>query len=226
MLRLLAILLLTLCGTSAACFAEGTLWNELTPQQQDQLRAGNAVEIEENIPESAWPRFTIYYLVQGSPAAVAAVFWNCELAPTYVPNCSSVRILSHPSESINEAEYTLKMPFFLPDEVYISRNELSRHSPSSYEISWKTLKSRYTKACFGNLRIEEYGDKALLRYSNLVIPGSKFARLLRGSAGNQVSASMHAIVGQVALEFAKDPKLLEQQLQELEHSQGHSPLKE
>jgi len=217
--RALLFLLLIFCGILAAHAVSGrdqSLWNGLTTAQQEQLLSGKAVKLEEDVPDSPWPRFIIYHLVKGKPANIAAIFWNCELDPAYIPNCTSVRILSHPSPSVHEAEYTLRMPFFLPDEVYISRNSLRKISPTDYEISWKVLASRYTKSCSGNLRVEQHGDDSLLRYTNLVIPGSKIARLLRASAGNQVTDSVHALVHQVGSEIAHDTNLLERQFRELE----------
>ena len=219
MTRAFLPLLLILCsvvGALAESTQEQSLWKELTLAQQEQLLSGRAVKLQEDVPESAWPRFTIYHLVRGKPSDVAAVFWNCELDPVYIPNCTSVRILSRPSPSIHEAEYTLKMPFFLPDEVYISRNSLTEISKSDYEITWKVLSSRYTKSCSGNLRMEQHGNDTLIRYTNLVIPGSRIAGLLRATAGNQVVDSVHALAHQVGKELSDDRNLLEHQIRELE----------
>jgi hypothetical protein len=212
---------LTLCGISslpAEPIVEHPLWDSLTPDQQQLLLDGKPVETEENVIESPWPRFRIYSLVKASPQDVASVFWNCELDAAYIPNCISVRILNRPEPSVHEAEYTLKMPFFLPDEVYTSRNSLKKIAPDSYEISWKVLASIYTKFCTGNLRIEQHGEYTLIRYTNLVIPKSRIAGLLRSTAGTQVNESVHALVRQVSSELEKDPALLEHQRQELEKS--------
>jgi len=218
MIRPLLCLLLLLAGGTASLCAEEQMWSALTKQQQEQLLAGKQVVIEEEIPDKPWPRFTIYHLVKGTPAEVAAIFWDCELDSKYIPNCLSVQIISRPTPRIHEGEYTLKMPLFLPDEVYVSRNELKRHSAGLYEISWKVVRSRYTKSCSGSLRIEEHDGKSLLCYNNLVVPGSRIAGLLRASAGSQVIASVQALVGQVTSEVEKAPRLLEQQLKVLEHS--------
>jgi hypothetical protein len=217
-MRTFICLLLLLAGVTSSLFAEEQMWNALTKQQQAQLLAGKQVQIEEEFPDKPWPRYTIYHLVTGKPAEVTAIFWDSELDPKYIPNCSSVHITSRPSSWIHEGEYTLKMPLFLPDEVYISRNELKKLSANSYEISWKVMRSRYTKSCSGSLRIEEHEGKTLLRYSNLVVPGSRIAGLLRSTAGSQVVSSVEALVHQVATELEKTPRLLEQQLHELEHS--------
>ena len=218
MIRQFACSLIILSCTSASLLAEDQMWTTLASVQQEQLLSGKQVVIEEDIPDRPWPRFTIYHLVKGSPASVAAIFWDSELDPQYIPNCLSVRLISRPTPLIHDGEYTLKMPMFLPDEVYVSRNELKRLSTNSYEISWKVIRSRYTKSCSGSLRIQEHDGKSLLRYTNLVEPGSRIAGLLRSTAGSQVISSVEALVRQVSSEIEKTPKLLEQQLCTMEHA--------
>ncbi len=218
MIRSFAVFLLLLAGASASLSAEESMWSALTQQQHAQLLAGKQVVLEEEISGKPWPRFTIYHLVKGTPADVAAIFWDCELDPKYIPDCLSVRIISRSAPWIHDGEYTLKMPLFLPDEVYVSRNELKRHSATSYEISWKVLRSRYSESCSGSLRMQEHDGKTLLCYSNLIVPGSRIARLLRSTAGNQVVSSVQALVRQIASEIEMRPQLLEQQLHSLEHA--------
>jgi hypothetical protein len=218
MIRLFAGFLLLLAGATASLSAEESMWSALTQQQHAQLLAGKQVVLEEEISGKPWPRFTIYHLVKGTPADVAAIFWDCELDPKYIPDCLSVRIISRTAPWIHDGEYTLKMPLFLPDEVYVSRNELKRHSATSYEISWKVLRSRYSESCSGSLRMQEHDGKTLLCYSNLVVPGSRIAGLLRSTAGNQVVSSVQALVRQIAWEIETRPQLLEQQLHSLEHA--------
>ena len=211
---------LTVLLFGAALNAEETLWSGLSPTQQARLTAGKPVMIEEVIPGNPWPRYTIYHLVQGTPKQVASVFWDSELDPQYVPNCTSVRILSRPQPHVQEAQYTLKMPFFLEDELYVSRNELHTPSPGVYELSWNVIKTRYTKGSTGDLRVEPFGDgtKTLLRYRNAVEPASRFARLLRSKAGAQVVDSVVALVRQVETEMKTGRDLVERQSLELERS--------
>ena len=66
--------------------------------------------------------------------------------------------------------------------------------------------------------MQEHDGKTLLCYSNLVVPGSRIARLLRSTAGNQVVSSVQALVRQIASEIEMRPQLLEQQLHSLEHA--------
>ena len=195
--------------------AESPVWNALTPQQQEQLSAGKPLLLEEEIADNAWPRFTVYHLVRSSPAQAAAVFWDCELDSKYVPNCLSVHMVSSPEPWVHDREYSLKMPMFLPDEVYVSRNELKVPAPGIYEISWNVLHARYIKESIGNIRIESHGEGSLIRYTNLVRPGSSIASLLRGQASDQVVESVKALVLQIEMEIQSSPQLLDQQLQKM-----------
>ena len=195
------------------------MWKGLTQAQREQLIAGKELVLDEDVPGKPWPRFTVYRLVQSPPKTVAAVFWNAELDPAYIPNCTAVSILASPKPSTQDVEYTLKMPFVLPDEIYLSRNELRNPSPETYEVNWKVLRSRYTSSCIGNLRIEPHGgegEQSLIRYTNLVEPASKFAVLLRSRAGVQLIESVGALVHQVDKESKRSPELLERQLAKLE----------
>jgi hypothetical protein len=218
-LTFLVILAGTL-GLIPPALAEGEIWNGLPHSEQRELSAGKVVELEENVDESVWPRFFIYDLVKASPAAVAAVFWNCEMAPEYIPNCTSVKILNSPEPNVVNAQYTLSMPFFLPDEVYTSRNQLKKLNNHDYEIVWRVTQSRYSKSSVGSIRVEEHDGMSLIRYTNLVIPSSRFARMLRKSAGREVMESVLALVSQVLSEIEKNPGLLEKQLHSLAQSEG------
>jgi len=213
----LHFLLLSMVVCSIQASAE-SLWDQLQPNHREMLQSGQVVELEEEINGSPWPRFTIYQLAKSTPEKVASVFWNSELDPKYVPNCLSARIISRPRPSVQDTEYTLKMPLFLPDEVYTARNELKKVSPDIYEVSWKVLQSRYTKECSGSLRIESGGGLTLLCYSNLVVPGSKVAGLLRSRAGTQVVDAVKALVHQVELEEKEDQSLLNRQIEALRMS--------
>jgi len=221
--RSILFLALLFYGLTAWASSESGLWSKLNGSQQQQLCSGIPVMIEEDIPNNPWPRFTVYHLTKASPSQVAAVFWDCERDPDYVPNCLSVRLLSCPQPWIHDGEYTLKMPFFLPDEVYVSRNEVKLISPEVYEISWKVLRSRYIKGCSGNLRLEPHGESTILCYSNLVMPGSRIATLLRTRAGNQVLGTVSSLVQQTEKEIAKNPTLMERQLHEMENSLAPAP---
>lgn len=198
--------------------SKSLLWNSLTPEQHAVLNSGKPLSLEEEIPGNPWPRFTVYQLVKASPAQVAAVFWDCEKDPEYIPNCLRVSVLSRPSPNIVEAEYTLKTPFFLPDEVYVSRNELKRGPDGSYGVTWRVLRSRFTKSCSGNLQLEQHDGGTLIRYSNLVEPASRIAKLLRASASRQVVESVQSLVDHVGDLLVRPGTTLEKQVRSLDEA--------
>jgi ribosome-associated toxin RatA of RatAB toxin-antitoxin module len=181
-----------------------------------RLNSGKPVILEEEIPGNPWPRFTIYQLVKASPSQVAAVFWDCEKDSEYIPNCTKVSVLSRPSPYVVEAEYTLRMPFLIPDEIYVSRNEIHRGQDGSYDVTWKVLNSRYTKSCSGSLRLEEHDGGTLIRYSNLVEPGSRIAKLLKASASRQVVESVQSLVDRVGDLLVRPGNGLDRQARSLE----------
>lgn len=198
-------------------------WEGLSTRQRDILASGEPLILEEEVPGNPWPRFIVYHLVKATPAEVAAVFWDLRLDPEYIPNCISVTIVGSPAPNVLDGEYTLKMPFFLPDEVYVSRNTLRRYSEDHYEISWEVLRSRYTKSCHGSLNLQKLDKGTLLRYTNIVEPGSKIAGIMKNSASRQVLASVKALVSQVLSESGRRSELLEKQLKVLGEAAVASP---
>lgn len=220
------ILLLLACLAPLRAASQSSIWSGLLPQQQRELTLGKPVVIEEVIAGNPWPRFTVYQVVESSSAQAAAVFWDCELDPKYVPNCLSVKPVAHPSPWIYEGEYMLKMPMMLPNEVYITRNVLqAQEVPEVYEISWNVQKARYIKRSNGNIRIEPLspnacsthgkGEQSLICYTNLVIPSSSIAGLLQPMARSQVVESVKALANQIENEIKISPELLNQQMEKL-----------
>ena len=218
-----ALLLAALASLGAQEQSERIYWDSLGESHHAVLNSGKQVMIEEEITGNPWPRFTIYQLVKATPAQVAAVFWDCEKDPEYVPNCIRVEILSRPSSNVVDAKYTLRMPFLLPDEIYVSRNEIRRNPDGGYEVSWKVLNSRYTKSCSGSLHLENHDGETLIRYSNLVEPGSRIAKLLRGSASRQVLESVQALVTRIGDLLARPGNSLEKQIKLMEEALPPSP---
>lgn len=200
--------------------SDPSLWGGLTQQQQSVLNSGRQVLVEAEVPENPWPRLTIYQQVKATSADVAAVFWNSELDTKYLPNCKSARIKARPSPNIHEAEFTLGMPLFLPDEQYISRITIKYPKQDCYEITWKVLESRYSKECHGMIRIEPRGEQALFSYQNFVKPRSNFAGLLRWPAQASIVDSVKALVRQVETEKKNSPELLANQLEAVELALG------
>ena len=221
--HLIVGLLLFPAATGSLLASNLPLWERLTPQQQMVLNSGKQVVLEEMIPDNRWPKLTIYQLVKSSSADVAAVFWNSELDTKYLPNCKSARILDRPSHDVHKAEFILRMPLFLPEELYVSRITIKNPSEHVFEISWKVLESRYSTECNGMIRIEPHGDLAFFSYQNFVKPRNNFASLLRWPAQATIVDSVKALVHQVETEKQKNPQLLASQLQAVEQAVGLPP---
>lgn len=215
LLPFLSLVAVLFTGFASARLSAADYWEGLSSRQKAILTSGESLILEEEVPGNPWPRFIVYHLVKATPADIAAVFWDLRLDPAYIPNCLSVTIIGSPAPNVLDGEYTLKMPFFLPDEVYVSRNTLRRHSEEHYEVSWEVLRSRYTKACKGSLNLQKVDGGTLLRYTNVVEPGSRIAGIMKNSASRQVLASVKALVSQVGAESGNRSGLLDKQLKSL-----------
>ena len=200
------LLLSIYSALSSLSAAEQSMWKSLTPEQQSVLSDGKPVVIEENAGDNPWPRYVVYRVVGSTAERTAAVFWDCELDNQYVPNCVSVRTVSRPQAGVVNAVYSIKMPMFLPNEVYVSQNELRSPSPGTFEISWKVLHARYISGSTGSISVEplvtsgQTEPRSLMRYSNLVLPGGKIAGLLKSQAREEVVDSVNALAHQVEQE--------------------------
>ncbi len=215
MSRYLASLLMLCASLNFSRASTTPSWEELSANQQAQLSSGKAVVIEENVPGEPWPILTIYQIANCSPEEVAGVFWDSELDTKYLSGCRTSRIIERPTSSVQVAEFTLKMPFFLPDEVYTSRIELITQPPERYKITWCILESRYAKSCNGSVLLEPFSGKTLIRYRNFMAPHSRVAVLMRSSAKDRVVESVRALVNQVEKETMESPQLIRQQQKDL-----------
>jgi hypothetical protein len=164
---------------------------------------------------------TIWQLVKCPPDVVAGVFWDSELDPAYLPGCLETRIISRPTPSLQQAWFRLKMPLFLPDEVYVSEIRLIPQDPGTYKITWKVLESIYAKSCTGEILIQPYqGALSLVRYKNFMVPRSKIAKLLKRPGMRRVEESFQALVNQAEKESLGTSDLPEKQRKALQLATG------
>lgn len=192
----------------------------LTPSKLAQLSNGKPLVLNKEIPGEPWPEMTIWQLVKCSPEVLAGVFWDSELDPSYLPSCLETQIVARPIPSAQKARFRLKMPLFLPDEVYISDIRLIPQTPGSYKITWKVLESIYAKSCSGEILIEPHAGMSLVRYRNFMVPRSRIAGLLKGPGMSRVVESFHALVAQTEKEVHSSPALLERQRKALQLATG------
>ena len=190
-------------------------WSSLNESQHAFLHEGKQVLVTEKIKDAPWPCFHIYRLVHGTPMEAAAVFWDAENAPNFIPHCVKVTVDARPAKDIAEICYELQIPIF-SNEVSKVRNTLkSFPHEGGYEIFWDVLYSKYAKSGRGSFLAVPHEHETLICYTNFVDPGSIIAPLLRSHAEKQVQETVAAIVAQIEQEVQKNPEQLLKQEEQL-----------
>ena len=191
-----------------------SLLDGLTPAQIDSITKGRLLYIGHEVGKP-WPKAVLYKFVEATPREVMAVFTNYAAAPLFVPNVKKAHIqrVIHPWEQ--EVYYELAVPF-LPNESYVATNIIGfRDHGKQLEVAWKASQATYFQTSVGNLRVEAYHGGTLLRYTNLVDPGSRFAIMLRPSAESQIKATVQAIANRVELLRQRNPAELAREVERL-----------
>ncbi len=211
--RLLSILLLP-----AATLSAQSLLEDLSQSQLAEIGQGRQVLTTQLIEGKPWPRVRLYQKIQAaSPEEVAAVFFNYKNAKSFIPKIIKSDISRQISSCVAEVDYGIDIPI-LPDEFYTARNSLAADADGSYCVSWELVKALQTKASEGNMRIEAMGDGSVIRYTNLVTPGSAMAGLLKTPAIDQMKNTVHAIVRQAEAQKREHPLELAIEVQALQQA--------
>ncbi|MFI0348248.1 MAG: hypothetical protein ACH346_05715 [Chthoniobacterales bacterium] len=196
-------------------------WNDLSRAQQRRVKQGEQVLVNENIPNDPWPCFHVYRITTATPIQVAAVFWDVAYDANYIPDCLKSIVNGHPALNMVDATYEIRVPF-LPNEVSKVRSLVKTVPGGGYKIEWNVLSSKYSKSGRGSVLALPYENGSLISYSNLVVPGSSIAVILRGQAESQVQKTVAAMATQAETEVKKSPEQLTAQIQQLEKALGVS----
>lgn len=202
---------------SAALLSAESLLNDLDKVQLDQVVRGEQVVTLQDIQGIPWPRLKLYQRVHATPEEVAAVFFDYTNAKDYIPKVFKSDISRHITPCVLEVDFGIDIPI-LPDEFYTVRNSLTAAQDGSYCVTWNLVRALQTKASEGSLRIEKFEDGSVIRYTNLVTPGSAMARLLKLIAMKQMRDTVHAIVRQVEKQKRENPAALKQQVLSLQQA--------
>ncbi|MFZ4116479.1 MAG: hypothetical protein ACOYK6_07140 [Chthoniobacterales bacterium] len=193
-------------------------WNSLDAKEHVSLEEGKQVLVTEKVKDAPWPFFHIYRLVHATPIQAAAVFWDVENAPHFIPHCVKAVIDGHPVSNVTEVGYELEIPIF-SNEISKVRNTLTNFPhEGAYEISWEVLSSKYSKSGRGSFLVFPHDQETLICYANFVDPGSIIAPLLRTHAEKQVKAVVSAIADQIEYEVQKNPEQLFRQEERLKEA--------
>ena len=194
-------------------------WNDLNPSQQALVKQGQQILINENISNNPWPCFHVYRITTATPLQVAAVFWDVAYDANYIPDCLKSTVNDHPALNMVDATYVIKVPF-LSNEISKVRSAVKVIPGGGYKIEWNVISSKYSKSGKGSVLAVPYENGALISYSNLVVPGSSIAVILRGQAESQVQKTVTAIAAQAEREVKQSPEQLAEQVKQLKKALG------
>lgn len=199
---------------SCGVFASTPSWEALDQKQQELLTSGKQILLEESVSGVPWPAFHVYRLVNATPLQAAAVFWDIQEAPHYVPNCLAVFLEETSLPNVLVATYEIKVPFF-SKEISKVRDELKELPAGGYQISWEVLQSKYSKAGRGSFVALPHGQGTLICYTNFINPGSAIAFILRKPAQEHVEKTVTSIAHHIEEELQKDPQKLAAEVDQL-----------
>ncbi|MDD5200459.1 MAG: SRPBCC family protein [Terrimicrobiaceae bacterium] len=181
-----AVAVLALSGVALADIAAG-----LSPIQLQQIKDGQMIVAQKDMPGGVWPQLTVYTLVNAPVATVAGVFRDYDHAQDFQPNLVSAKVVSQPAPNVCVVEYTSRMPIF-GTMSYTVQNTYSQ-SGGGVDVQWKLLKSPMADISDGSLRVEPFGTGSILRYTNYVKPKSSIAILAKGAAQGEVKNTVAAL---------------------------------
>jgi hypothetical protein len=192
-------------AASSALMATPSVLDDLNESQRQIVSTGGQVMLQEKIAGKPWPRARVFQRVKATPEELAAVFFDYANSTQHVPDLISSTISKKISPRVLEVDYVMNVPI-LPDEHYTARNELHVPTQGVYRFSWKLLRALQTKEAEGNLIIEPFPNGgSVIRYTNLVTPGSNMATLLRRFAFDRMSKTVTALVRYTENEKASAP---------------------
>ena len=184
----------------------------LNAAQLQQFERGEPVQVLQPLPDSPWPRSTVYQFIEASPEQSAAVLADYELQSSYVPKVKASRILSTRNGE-TDVQYVISIPVF-PDERSVSRQHVVV-SGTEFRVEWHTVvdsmnKGSVTKgsATFRPMTNQKTGKAGtLMIHDQTVVPASMFARvpMVRNKAIDASRETAAAIRKQVEHEVTQDP---------------------
>jgi hypothetical protein len=191
----------------------------LTPEQLAHFERGEPVQVLQQLPESPWPRSTVYQFIDATPEQSAAVLADYELQSSYVPKVKASRVLATRNGE-TDVQYVFSIPIY-PDEHSVSRQRVVVNG-AEYRVEWHTVVDSATKgsvtkgsATFRPMTNPRTGKAGtLMIHDQSVVPASMFARvpMVRNKAVEASRDAAAAIRKQVEHEVAKEPAKLQAQI--------------
>ena len=191
----------------------------LTATQLEQFEKGEPVQVLTPVPESAWPRSTVYQFIEATPEQAAAVLSDYALQSSYIPKLKTSRVLATRNGE-TDVEYVISIPIY-PDERSVSRQRVVMNG-AEYRVDWHTVVDTANKGSvttgsatfrpFTNKRTGKVGT--LMIHDQAVVPASMFARvpMVKSRAIEASRDAAASIRKQVEHETAKEPAKLQAQI--------------
>jgi hypothetical protein len=210
-------------GLGTALPGRCDLLDDLNEAQRRAVLSGAQVMLQEAVAGKPWPRVRVFQFVRATPEEIAAVFFDYENSKTYIPDLLDSRISKTITPLVLEVDYEVSVPI-LADEAYTARNELQAIQGGGFHVSWILLRALQTKGAEGNLRIEPHGERdSVIRYTNLVTPGSGMAKILKTLALARMQKTVQAIVRKVESQKKNHPRELARQVAALRRALAPQP---
>lgn len=197
-------LLLTLATAAFQLPVAAGILDELSPADRARLEKGGNVLVTREKPGAVWPEVLIYRKVEATPQGVTDLFLDYENANTFIANLDSARVEHEPDANTKDVRYTVRLPVLFKIS-YLVRNRYEK-TPGGYTVHWNLLESIFAKSAIGALRVEPFGDTAVICYANHVEPATKLVAGLRGLALKEASKTVDAIVAEAERRHAAAAK--------------------
>ena len=191
----------------------------LTAEQLAQVERGEPVQVLQTLPDSPWPRSTVYQFIEATPEQSAAVLSDYALQSSYIPKVKTSKVL-FTRNGETDVQYVLSIPIY-PDEHSVSRQRVTV-SGSEYRVEWHTVVDSAAKGSvttgsatfrpWSNSRTGKTGT--LMIHDQSVVPASMFARvpMVRNKAIEASRDAAAAIRKQIEHEVLKDSSRLQDQI--------------
>jgi hypothetical protein len=191
----------------------------LSAELLQRFERGEPVQVLQTLPDSPWPRSTVYQFIEATPEQSAAVLSDYALQSSYTPKVKTSRVLSTRNGE-TDVEYVFSIPIY-PDEHSVSRQRVVV-SGTEYRVEWHTVvdsaaKGSVTKgsATFRPMTNPRTGKAGtVMIHDQTVVPASMFARvpMVRNKAIEASRDAAAAIRKQIEHEIASDPAKLRAQV--------------
>jgi len=150
-----------------------------SPSDLKVLKKGELILTTKSVKGHTWPEITAYKLIKASVIDSMAIFAAYDYQKKYVPNIIRSEVTKQISPTNIEVTYEFKMPWPLPNGVYVHGHHLSEVN-GDLKLDWYMVESNSADSVKGSAVFSYFGPgQTLMEYKSIVEPSSMFGRFLR-----------------------------------------------